>query len=56
MEPVVLKPTPDAYEATLTLGNETAALAGGASLLRVVAGAREPFEPRAFVEFECEVA
>jgi hypothetical protein len=33
MEPVVLTPTPEGYEASLTLRNETAALAGGRTLL-----------------------
>ncbi len=33
MDPVVLTPTPEGYEASLTLRNETAALAGGRTLL-----------------------
>ena len=33
IEPVVMKPTPEGYEVSLTFRNETAALAGGRTLL-----------------------
>jgi hypothetical protein len=40
LEPVVLKPTDDGYELSLSFRNETAALAGGRGLLWESCGGR----------------